>query len=57
MHLNSGPERTEKLEELARQAAAIFSYEPMDAADYKDAAGKIYDVWTLARELHRGDDE
>lgn len=39
------------LRKLCYKAAVIFTREPDDAADYKDASGKIYSVWQFAKEI------
>ena len=39
------------LRKLCDKAAVIFTREPDDAADYKDASEKIYTVWRFAKEI------
>jgi len=39
------------LRKLCDKAAVIFTREPDDAADYKDASEKIYTVWQFAQKI------
>ena len=40
----------DKYLKLLRKVAALFETEPTDACEYKDAAGKILDVWMEAKQ-------